>query len=257
MILLKAVDLSVNFGKKKVLTGVNFSIAAGELIGLIGPNGSGKTTLLRALSGLLPTQAKKISFLGLPLSAWSRTRLARCLAYLPQNHASYWTITVEALVMLGRLPHIKLWQKPAKLDYKIVKKILQDCDLSQFSERTINTLSGGERARVFLARALAIEPKLLLADEAMAGLDLGYQLDIMQRFRKLAESGIGIIMSIHDLTLAARYCHKLVLLTEQDIVSQGAYNKVLTAKNLANSFNIRVHTGKSEGGVFVVPINKC
>ncbi len=257
MNLLDATGLSVRFDGIEVFSGVDFSITSGEVVGLIGPNGAGKTTLLRTLAGLLPGNADKTHFLGQPLSAIDRKQLARDLAYLPQGNESHWPVTVDTLVMFGRLPHGNPWRGPSAKDHEIVQQALQACDVSQFAKRSVDTLSGGERARVMLARVLAVEPRLLLADEPVTGLDPGHQLDVMERFRQLSDLGMGIVVVIHDLTLAARYCHRLVLLSEHSVVAQGKPDEVLSAKNLAHCFDIRAHIGSVDGHAFVVPLERC
>lgn len=256
MKLLEAVDLTVKYASKSILDKIDFSIEKGELIGLIGANGSGKTTLLKTLSGKLSANKQNIKFLGQKLSAYKQQQFARDLAYLPQGNESHWPISVNELVMLGRLPHRQPWRGASNKDKQIVKKALQDCDVIQFENRTIDTLSGGERSRVFLARALAVEPKLLLADEPIAGLDLGHQLEVMERFRKLSDSGMGIVTVIHDLTLAARYCHRLVLLGGQKVIAEGQPKDVLTDKNLANGFKIQAHIGEIEREMFIIPLKQ-
>ncbi len=257
MKLLEVTALSVKFAHKTILHNIDFGMNAGEFIGLIGPNGSGKTTLIRSLSGMLPDNKKKVKFLGRSLADYNRKQLAKKIAYLPQGNESHWSITVENLVMLGRLPHQKQWQGSSDLDKKIVQKVLQGCGVSQFANTPVDTLSGGERARVFLSRALAVEPELLMVDEPISGLDPGYQLDVMQKFRQLSESGMGIICVIHDLTLATRYCHKLVMLSEQKIISAGKPEQVLSSENIARCYNIKVHKGEAEGHAFVIPIERC
>ncbi len=257
MKLLKATDISVKFEKSTILSGINFSMECGELVGLMGPNGAGKTTLLRTLSGVLPSNSKNIHFLGQGLAEISRKQLARNMAYLPQGNHSHWPISVDTLVMLGRLPHRSPWRGPSKNDHQIVAQALRVCDISQLADRAVDTLSGGERARVMLARALAVEPQLLLADEPVTGLDPGHQLDIMEKFAQLSHSGMGIVIVIHDLTLAARYCHRLLLLSEHKIIAQGKPSEVLSAENLARCFEIRAHIGSTQGSPFVVPIERC
>ncbi len=257
MKLLEVTALSVKFAHKTILHNIDFGMNAGEFIGLIGPNGSGKTTLIRSLSGMLPDNKKKVKFLGRSLADYNRKQLAKKMAYLPQGNESHWSITVENLVMLGRLPHQKQWQGSSDLDKKIVQKVLQDCGVSQFANTPVDTLSGGERARVFLSRALAVEPELLLVDEPISGLDPGYQLDVMQKFRQLSESGMGIICVIHNLTLATRYCHKLVMLSEKKIISTGKPEQVLSSENIARCYNIKVHKGEADGHAFVIPIERC
>jgi len=257
MRLLEATGLSVKFGDRTILDDIGFSVDKGEFIGLIGANGTGKTTLLRTLSGMLSEHKKKINFLGHPLSDYQPKQLAQKLAYLPQGNESHWSITAENLVMLGRLPYQKAWQGASELDHHIVQQVMQACDVSQFATHTIDTLSGGERARVFLSRALAVEPQLLLVDEPIAGLDPGHQIEVMDKFRQLSESGMGIVCVIHDLTLAARYCQKLVMLDEKKIISQGLPEQVLSPENLACCFNIRAHISEVEGQPLVVPIALC
>ncbi len=257
MKLLEATGLSVKFGDRTILDNIGFRVGQGELVGLIGANGTGKTTLLRALAGMLPQHKKRVRFLGLSLSDYQPKQLAQKLAYLPQGNASHWSITAENLVMLGRLPHRKIWQGISELDRNIVQQVMQACDVSQFATHTMDTLSGGERARVFLSRALAVEPQLLLVDEPIAGLDPGHQIEVMNKFRQLSESGMGIVCVIHDLTLAARYCHTLVMLGEKKIIAQGTPEQVLSAENLACCFNIRAHISKVEGQTLVVPIALC
>jgi iron complex transport system ATP-binding protein len=257
MKLLEAKDISIQFGDRVILNNINFNMMQGEFIGLIGPNGCGKTSLLRTLAGLLPANANKVAILGQCLSDWQRQHLAQKLAYLPQGNESYWSVTVETLVMLGRLPHQNAWTGASAHDREVVQQALVACDVSQFATRTVDTLSGGERARVFLARALAVEPALLLADEPIAGLDPGHQLEVMEKFRSLSASGMGIITVIHDLTLAMRYCDKLVMLGDGKIISQGKPEQVLSAKNVAQCFHITAHTGSTEGIHYIIPIAKC
>ena len=253
MTLFEAKNLSVQLDQKTILEGIHFHLQAGELVALIGANGSGKTTLLKTLCGLLPAQQGKITALGTPLASIPRQQLAKILAYLPQGNESHWSITVESLVMLGRLPHQNPWQTPSNHDKEIVCQALKACDALQFKDRPVDHLSGGEKARVMLARALAVEPKILLADEPVAGLDPGHQLEVMERFQQLSSSGMGIVTVIHDLTLAARYCDRLVLLYDQQVLAEGIPEKVLTTKNLDLSFNIQAHIGKMQGLPFIIP----
>jgi iron complex transport system ATP-binding protein len=253
MTLLETTELSVRLDNKTILDHIHFNLQQGELVALIGPNGSGKTTLLKTLIGLLPSVRGEIKILDVPLHSIKANYLARNIAYLPQGNESHWSVTVQSLVMLGRLPHQKPWQNPNDQDLEIVEKALRACDALQFRDRPVDHLSGGEKARVMLARALAVEPKILLADEPVAGLDPGHQLEVMERFQKLSGSGMGIVTVIHDLTLAARYCHRLVLLCDQKILAEGSPENVLSKENLSRSFNIQVHIGKIDGLAFVIP----
>ncbi|MCY4192287.1 MAG: ABC transporter ATP-binding protein [Rhodospirillaceae bacterium] len=254
--MLSAQAVSVFFGDVPILAELDLEIAAGEVVGLIGPNGAGKTTLLRAMAGLLPLQYGEMRLEGRPLHRMDRRSLARVLAYLPQGGDSHWALTVETLVMLGRLPHRSPWAAPSKADEAAVAQALAVCDVARFGDRPVTQLSGGERTRVLMARALAGEPKVLLADEPVAGLDPGHQLDVMAKLRELAASGAGIVVVMHDLTLAARFCDRLALLFGKQIAAEGCPTKVLSADMLARCYGVRAYHGSVEGGAIVVPLER-
>lgn len=254
MTLLSARGLSVSLGETEVLAGIDFALSGGQVVGCIGPNGAGKTTLLRALVGLVPLRAGEISVRGHPLRSIGRRELGCTLAYLPQGGEGHWAVTVETLVMLGRLPHLGPWGGPSDQDRLAVTRALETCDAAQFRDRPITHLSGGERTRVLLARALAVEPDVLLADEPVAGLDPAHRLDVMTMLRDLASSGAGVVVVTHDLTLAARFCDRLVLLHGKQVAAEGSPATVLSAVNLARCYGIRAHTGSADGAAFVVPL---
>ena len=256
MTLLSAKALSVSLGKRPVLDGIDLDIEPGEFVGLIGPNGAGKTTLLKAMMGLLPVDGGEVEFLGRKLSTVERGEIARSLAYLPQDGQAYWSVTVETLVMLGRLPHRAPWQSPASEDMAAVERAMVACDVVQFRDRPATQLSGGEQTRVLLARALAGEPKVLLADEPVAGLDPGHQLDVMERMQDLAASGAGVVVVMHDLTLAARYCSRLALLFDKRIAAEGSPSDVLSPDKLSECYGIRAFHGSADGNHIVVPIRR-
>ena len=254
MTLLSAKSVSVSLGRTSVLAGADLMIEAGEVVGLIGPNGAGKTTLLRAMAGLLPLQGGEISFQDRPLREIGRNALARALAYLPQGGDGHWAVSVETLVMLGRLPHQGPRRGGSDKDRRAVTRALEACDVAQFRGRPVTHLSGGERTRVLLARALSGEPKVLLADEPVAGLDPGHQLDVMARLRDLAASGAGVVVVMHDLTLAARFCDRLALLYDKRVVAEGEPAAVLSPSNLARCYGIRAYHGAAEGNPILVPL---
>lgn len=256
MTLLAIQNLGIKLGKRRIIRQLDLQLAIGEMVGLIGPNGAGKTTLIKTIARLLPIQQGTISFQNQPINEIDDQLLARQLAYLPQSGQAHWAINVQQLVMLGRLAHRSTWRAPAKADQTAVQKALHACDVAQFSQRPVTELSGGERARVLLARALAGEPKLLLADEPVAGLDPGHQLDVMEKLRELAEGGAGVIVVMHDLTLAARYCHRLVLLHEQKIMADGNAAEVLAPEYLARCYGIQAYHGQSHGQPIIVPLTR-
>ena len=256
MTLMRANAVSVSLGDAPVLAGLDLEIAAGEVVGLIGPNGAGKTTLLRAMAGLLPLDDGEICVQGRPLHRIDRVSLARMLAYLPQGGDSHWAVSVETLVMLGRLPHRDPWHGPSETDRAAVEQALVACDIAQFRDRPATHLSGGERTRVLLARALAGAPGLLLADEPVAGLDPGHQLDVMAKLRDLAGAGAGVVVVMHDLTLAARFCDRLALLHDKRIAAEGSPEIVLSPSTLARCYGIRAYHGSAEGNAIVVPLER-
>ncbi len=254
MTLLAARGLAVSLGATRVLDGVDLDVAAGEVVGLIGPNGAGKTTALRTLAGLLRPAQGDIRLDGTPLTAIGRAALARAIAYLPQHGPCHWPLTVAHLVMTGRAPHIGPWRGPGAADREAVSRAMAACDVATLAERPMDRLSGGEQTRVLLARALAVEPRLLLADEPIAGLDPAHQLDILGRLRQRAASGTGIVVVMHDLTLAARFCDRLVLLFAASVAAEGEPALVLSPDNLARCYGIRAHYGSVDGNPIVVPM---
>jgi len=253
MTLLAATDVSVAFNGHTVVDRVSLALAGGELVGLIGPNGAGKTTLIRTLAGVLRPTAGTVSFDGTPLAQLPRRQLARRLAYMAQGADCHWPLTVERVVALGRLPHLAPWQGPGDNDRRAIGAALAAADLTDFAERRATSLSAGERARALLARALAVEPEALLADEPVAALDPGHQLDLMTLLHGRARAGAAVVVVLHDLSLAARFCHRLVLLHRGRVLAEGRPEDVLTAETLAEAYGIEALIGRQDGEPYVVP----
>lgn len=247
MSLLTLNDLAVRRGGQPVLDRISLRIGAGEFVGLIGPNGAGKTTLLRAALGLLPFEGRS-SLADLPVRA-----RARAAAYLPQSRDVAWPVTVTDLVRLGRLPHLAARETEA--DRAVVTRSLDRMGLLAFQHRNAQALSGGELARVMIARVLAQDTPLILADEPAAGLDPENQIRSMQVFAALAAEGHGILASVHDLGLAARHCTRLLLLHQGRLIADGPPETVLSDAHLAQVFGIRVHRGQADGGPVILPLD--
>jgi iron complex transport system ATP-binding protein len=235
-------DVSVTLGDTPILEAVNLTVAPGELVGLIGPNGSGKTTLMRAALGLIDARGE-CSLARLD----DRTR-ARTVAWMPQDHGVAWPISVEALVMLGRLPYQRVGQRPDDQDRARVAEAIHAVALTGFERRAVNRLSAGERTRALIARALAQQTPMIMADEPIAGLDPAHQITTMETFSAIATSGRSVMLSIHDLGLAARYCSRLILLGERRIVADGPPAVVLTEENLARIFHIEARVQATDHG---------
>lgn len=199
---------------RPILSDVSTAIKPGELVALIGPNGAGKSTLLRAMAGIQEGVEGDIRWQGRPLAEWSLGDLARQRGYLAQSATLAWPVTVRHLVGLGRLPHRPFWQGWRHADGDAVERALQRTDTLRLAERAVTTLSGGERLRVLLARLLAAEPQLILADEPLAALDPLHQLQTLQLLRDHCHAGGSAVVALHDLALACRFCDRLLLLDE-------------------------------------------
>jgi iron complex transport system ATP-binding protein len=243
-------SLTVGRGGRTVLSGVDLTVAPGEVLGLLGPNGAGKTTLLRALAGIDPAMAGTVVFDGAPLLGIDRLERARSIGFLPQPPEAVWPVSVENLVGLGRLPFSGPFGRPNRDDRAAIEEALVSCDLLALRDRSIAALSAGEASRAFLARVLAGRPRLLLADEPTANLDPAHQLAVMETMRKLATAGATVIMSQHDLPLACRFCDRLVLLAEGRVVAQGRPRDVATSENLARVFRVAAHFAEGPDDAF-------
>ncbi len=238
--MITASRISARLGGRLVLSGAGFSARRGELLGLVGPNGAGKSTLLRVIAGL-QAYSGELTLHGRPLAAMPAAERARRIAYLEQGGHSHWPIPVARLAALGRLPHLAPWQESGPEDAAIIARVLAATDLTGLAERPFDTLSGGEKARALIARALAGEPELLLADEPVAALDPAHQLQIMELFRAHCANGGSALTVLHDLRLAARFCHRLLLLDQGRMRALGPPEQVLSAENLARVYGLRLH----------------
>lgn len=250
---IEAETISVRLGSVDALQAVDFSANAGEIVGLIGPNGSGKTTLLRALANLRAPDSGWVRYAGRSAADVGAPELSRQIAYLAQGGEVHWPMRVEALVALGRLPHRRRLQRSAAADRAAIESAMLAADVAFLRERTMSQISGGERMRVLLARALAVEAPMLLADEPVAALDPLHQLQVMELLRRKAADGGGVVVVLHDLALAARFCDRLVLLSNGRVLATGEPAAVLTDANLAAAFGVDVVRGEHEGAAFVLP----
>ncbi|WP_428606062.1 ABC transporter ATP-binding protein [Sedimenticola sp.] len=235
-------NLAVSLGGVTILKGVDFNLQAGEMLGLIGPNGAGKTTLLRLLAGLLPPLSGNLFWEGTDYLKQAPRERAKRLSYLAQSGTAHWPMSVERLVALGRLPHLSDWQQPGPTDEVLIEQTMAETDLTAFRTRQFNTLSGGERSRVLLARALVAEPDVLLADEPVAALDLAHQIEVMSLLQCYCQKGGAVVVVLHDLRLAAHYCHRLMLLVAGKTLAEGVPETVLTEANMAHAFGVRLNS---------------
>jgi iron complex transport system ATP-binding protein len=230
--------LQVDLGRRRILHDLTFEARGGEVVGLIGPNGAGKTTLLRAISQLIPARAGRIAWDDKPLGALSDKARAQTLAYLPQGHVIHWSMPVRRVVELGRLPRLGPLSRPGPDDAAAVDRAMAATDVTGFADRLTQTLSGGEQARVLLARALAVEAPILLADEPTASLDPAHALEIMELLRLMADGGRLVIAVMHELSLVARFCDRLILIDKGRLVAEGAPAAVLTSERLRETYGL-------------------
>lgn len=248
MSLLTVKDLSVTLRGRSVLRDIALQIGSGEVVGLIGANGAGKTTLMRAALGLLPSAGHS------SLARLSPSDRARAAGWLPQTREVAWPVTVETLVLLGRIPYLENRQSVGEADRTAVTAALKQMGLADLSQRTATRLSGGELARVLIARVLAQQTPLIVADEPIAGLDPAHQISTMRIFEDLATRGKSVLVSLHDLGLAARHCTRLVMLSGGNVVADGSPETVLTAANLRTHFGIRAHFAQTADGPVFQPL---
>lgn len=250
---LTAQGVNVKLSGRAVLNDISLALSAGHLVALVGPNGAGKTTLLRALAGLVSADGA-IHIGGEPLSALSLRERARRFAYLPQGHLVHWPLPARDIVALGRYPHGAT--DPARLtprDTDAVLRAMQLTDVVEFSARRITELSGGERSRVALARVLAAEAPVILADEPTASLDPRHQIDVMKTLRHAADKGALVVVVTHDLGLAARFADSVLVLSDGRLVTQGAPMEALSEQIMGDVFRISAYRAEFHHEAVIVP----
>jgi iron complex transport system ATP-binding protein len=268
-------NVAVRYGERVALTATRLALAGGEIVGLVGPNGAGKSSLVKAIAGLVP-HAGFVAWNGTRLDSLSHGARARAIAYLPQAAIAHWPMTARDIVALGRLPHRPFGAAPSAADDAAVERAMAATESFDFGERSVLELSIGERARVTLARALAVEAPVLLADEPTAMLDPLHQLAIMAVLRAYARGGEPpangrdrgappphgavagahgrlVVAVLHDLTLAARFCDRVVVVERGAVVADDSPERALTPEVLERRYRVAAHFGNHEGEPLIVP----
>ena len=248
MKLLSIRNLAVHLREITVLQDVNLNFRAGELTMIIGPNGAGKSTLLDCCAGIRKPTSGQISVGKKDLQSISPRLRAKALAYLPQHPEVAWDIDGETLVSLGRTPHRGAWGD-SEADVFAVKNAMELTATSKFARRTVSSLSGGERARLHIARALAGSPSWFLADEPLADLDPGHALDTIALCRKLAHSdGLGVVLTVHDLSVALRHADRVIVLAQGTVLADGRPKEALCSTVLQKAYGIRTRVLQGDYG---------
>jgi iron complex transport system ATP-binding protein len=239
-------QLTAGYGSATVLHDLSFELSAGEMLAILGPNGAGKSTLLRVAAGSLRPFHGEIDLFGRPLASYPRRDLARVVATVAQENQVAFRFTVLEVVLMGRAPHLASFHLETDSDLAAAHAAMDRFELVNLAKRPINELSGGERKRAFLARALAQQPRVLLLDEPTVFLDLRHAADILGQFQQLCrENGLAVAATMHDLNAAASYSDRVLLLHNGTMVACGPPEEVLTAGNLEQVYRVKVQIGRN------------
>lgn len=253
---LSCTDLGVIIGSKTLVGSVSLSLEVGKITAIVGPNGAGKSTLLSCLAGLRTPTSGSVTLDAASLSAMKPRARARRLAFLPQTPEIAWSVEARTLIELGRTPFIGARGQSGE-DHAAVDRAMAAANVEAFEHRIVDTLSGGERARVLIARALAGEPEWLLADEPLTGLDPAHQLDAAALFRRLAEGRVGVIVTLHDLSMALRMADRIIVLAEGGVLADEPPATALTPEVLKRAYGVEATLTQGPGGPLVDVIRRA
>lgn len=254
--LLTANEISFAYGNRPILEKVSLKMAAGEFVGLIGANGSGKTTLLRILLGLLTQKSGEVILGGDSINNLSRREIARRATLVQQDTTIDFDFTAREIVAMGRTPHLGRFTPEKAADRAAIADAMRTTETEVFANRFVTELSGGERQRVHIARAVAQETPIILLDEPTSNLDLTHQFGSLELIKDITRTGKAALAAIHDLSLAARFCDRLLLLSNGRIAASGKPFEVVTEANLLNHFGLRARVRRDEetGGLIIFPL---
>lgn len=251
--LVETKNLSLRIGEKQLLNNISIGIEKGQIIGLIGPNGAGKSTLLKILANILSADSGSYHLAGKAISDYNEKDLAQKVGYLAQNATAHWPLKAQRLIELGRLPYQGVRQKLKPHDNNIIQAAIEKTETAHLLDRVVTTLSGGEQTRVFLARLFAAEPEVIFADEPIAALDPYHQLHIMEILRDHAKKGGTVVVVMHDINLASRFCDQMILMENGAVRCFGSIHELLGDNILTNTFRIKLRMFCEGDSYAIVP----
>ncbi len=238
-------NLRIGYNDHIVMDGVGFSISAGELVGIIGCNGAGKSTLLKSIRGILPLKQGVVTFFDKSLADYTDKELAQKIAYLQQNVEMGFGYTAEEIVLAGRYPYLSWLKNEDDYDKQIARECMEYTGTLELRNKPITNMSGGQRQRVLLAKVLAQQTPILFLDEPTTGLDLVYQEEIFEFAKELSKMGKTILMVVHELDLAYKYCNRILLLGKQRLMADDIPEKVFTDEQLSDAYGADIHVVKN------------
>ncbi|MDP6501521.1 MAG: ABC transporter ATP-binding protein [Dehalococcoidales bacterium] len=249
MIKLEVENLNLAYGRNVVMKDLNFQVSPGEMVGLIGPNGTGKSTIIKAMSHVIRPHSGKILLDGKNIAEIPGSELARLIGVVPQMPLLPSTFTVFEIVLMGRNPHLGLFQYESARDMDITWQAMEKTATQSLAERRVGELSGGEIQRIVIARVLTQQPKSILLDEPTANLDINHQVEILDLIKGLCrEANLSVVITLHDLNLAAQYCDRLILINKGRVHAQGTPGQVISSSNIGEVYG-------AEDCVYVHPVN--
>ena len=237
---IKVNNLDIGYGVRCVIKNVNFSLTKGEMVGIIGSNGAGKSTLLKTIRGLLPKQKGEVSYLGKALEEYKDKELATKVAYLQQHVEVGFGYTSKDIVMAGRYPYMKWWERESKEDERLALDCMAYTGTADLADRPVTEVSGGQKQRILIAKVLAQQTPIIFLDEPTTGLDMVYQEEIFRFAQALAAMGKTVLMVVHELNLAAKYCQRILLLGEGCLLADGKPEDVFTEELLSRAYKADV-----------------
>ena len=252
--MLRVEGLSKYFGGFTAVDNVDFNLEKGEILGLIGPNGSGKSTLLKIMAGILEPDSGSVQFKESPITRINKKLFAQSVSWIPQDHPMVFPFKVSEIVLMGRHPYLSPLSFESSDDIEISRKAMETTMTSQFADRDFNEISGGEKQRVMIASALAQNPEMMLLDEPTAALDLKYQVQILKILKDLnKEHKMTLILAMHDLNLASKFCNRLILLDKGQIVRDGSPEQVLEKDILEQIYGVELDLDSKDGCIRIHP----